>query len=78
VVFEGNCVQTNKDRPILSATRLFSGGVKFMRTFAGLLWGGGVKRQWVQVQNGNYASLSVDIGYRLFGVFRDNAIVIIW
>jgi len=41
----------NEDRLILSAAKcrpltLVSGDIRFIRIFAGLLWKGGVKRQW--------------------------------
>jgi len=65
VAFGDNCLQTNKDRLILSATgrsaeSIVSGEIRFMRIFAGILWRGGVKRQRV-AENGYLLALSVDI-----------------
>ena len=41
----------NEDRPILSPKKcrpltLVSGDIRFVQIFAGVLWKGGVKRQW--------------------------------
>ena len=49
---KNNSVKTNKDRPTYcqrhksSAGTLVSGSIRFMRIFAEVPWGGGVKRQW--------------------------------
>ena len=48
---KNNCVKTNKDRHILSSAQIFgrhldSGGIRLMRIFAEVPWGGGVKLQW--------------------------------
>jgi len=46
---KNNCVKTNKVRHILSAAQIFSrtlvsGGIRFVRIFAELLWKGDIKR----------------------------------
>ena len=49
--FGAHYKKLNEDRPILSAEKfrpftLVSDDIKFVRIFAGVLWRGGVKRQW--------------------------------
>jgi len=50
-VFRSPPQKMNEDGPILSGQKcrplsLVSGNIKFLRIFAGVLWRGGVKRQW--------------------------------
>jgi len=52
---------------------LVSGGIRFVRIFAEVLWGAGVKRQW-GCRERQFLAYSLAI---FFGYFRDEASIII-
>jgi len=66
----------DKDRPILSRQRcrtLVSGDVRFVRIFAGVLWRGGVKRQWGNRKRRFFRAF----GRYVFGTLGNEANIII-
>jgi len=65
----------NEDRPILSAAHvgLVSGNIRFMRIFAGVLWRGGIKRQWGNRKHWFFMAC----GRYVFGTLQNEANIII-
>ena len=77
--FGAHCTNLNEDRPILSAPNcrpmtVVSGNIRFVRIFAGVRLGRGVKRHWGL----STTAIFGDLGGYVFENSRDTASNIIW